>query len=448
MNLVLDADQVKAVTHLLSGKRRALFMGMGKGKTAATLSAVTQIVCDSCGGALVIAPLNVCLLTWPAELELWDQFRWLRVANLRTKEGMLAWFTKSADVYLINWEALPKFIDKVLVHLKKGDELPVNTVVYDELSKAKSHSSKRVNQWRRFTYLFEHHIGLTGTPNPNSYLDLFAQFRLLCGQKSPLGTSFIKFRLEYFEAEDYMQYKWKLRPGAKERIEAAIAPYVLSLGAGEFPMEVVDVDVPLPPDTMKFYRKLEKDLLAEINGKHIEALNAAVLVQKLIQATSGQVYNMEKEIVHTHSEKIKALKTLRKKHPGEPLLVVTMFKHERQRVLNAFPDAELFDQRDLGRWNAGEIPMWVIDPRSAGHGLNLQGPSHIVIWVSLTYSREQWDQTNARLARKGQKNLVTVYRLLCPDTIDWAVAAVLETKGAQQNGLFAALANINRLHSK
>lgn len=445
MKFVAEPDQVQMTRHLLSGKRRALFIGMGRGKTAATLSAIVDRIADTAGGALVIAPLNVCLLTWPAEIELWDQFKWLRVANLRTKEGMLKWFTGEADIYLINWEGLPKFIQKVMAYVKTGDKLPANIVVYDELSKAKSHSSKRVNLWRRFTYLFDYHIGLTGTPNPNSYLDLFAQFRLLCGSKSPLGTSFEKYKQAYFHALDYQQYKWELNVFAKSTIEDLISPYVLSLGAGDFPIEFEDYEVSLPEPVMKLYRKLEKELLAQIEDKMIEALNAAALVGKLLQATSGQIYDAEKNVALAHSEKLKALKAIRKMHPKEPLLIVTLFKHERKRILEAFPDAEEFDQKSLGRWNAGKIKMWVIDPRSAGHGLNLQLGSHIAVWVTLTYSREMYEQTNARLARKGQKNTVKVYRLMCPDTIDWAVADVLEHKGEQQAGLFSALTNLQKL---
>ena len=448
MKLVLEPDQVNMRRHLLSRRRAALYCGMGRGKTAATLAAITDTIIDTAGGALVIAPLNVCLLTWPSECELWERFRWLRVANLRTKDGMLAWFAGTADIYLINWESIPAFVNKVMAYVRKGDTLPANILVYDELSKAKSHSSKRVNIWRRFTYLFTYHWGLTGTPNPNSYLDLFAQFRLLCGANSPLGTAFGKFQHEYFEPVDWNQYKWKLKYGSKEKIEALIAPYVFSLGAGDFPMDVIDREVKLPPAAVKFYDKLETDLLAQMKDKVVTASNAAVLVQKLLQVTSGCVYNEEREMVVIHNEKIKELKAIRKEHPKEPLLVVTLFKHERKRIMEAFPEAELFSSEPeaLARWNAGRIRMWIIDPRSAGHGLNLQAPSHIAVWVSLTYSREYFDQTNARLARKGQKHKVLIYRLICPETVDHAVSAVLEHKGSQQKGLLTALSHIKTLH--
>jgi SNF2 family DNA or RNA helicase len=451
MKFIPEDDQIKMFRHLVSkGRRKALFVGMGRGKTAATLMAAKDVISDTAGGALVIAPLNVCLLTWPDEIQQWDTFRKLRVANLRTSEGMLDWHTGSADIYIINWESLPVFIRKVMAHTKRGQQLPANIIIYDELSKAKSHSSKRVNMWRRFTYLFEYHWGLTGTPNPNSYMDLFAQFRLLCGRSSPLGTAITKFRMKFFEAEDYNQYKWKLRPGAKEEIESLIAPYVLSLGPGDFPLDIVDVDVPLPNEAKAFYLELEEKLLARMKDQEVSAANAAVLVQKLLQASSGCVYNEEKEKVVIHTEKLKALQKIRKDHPKEPILAVTLFRHERERIMNAFPGAELFNNKpaNLARWNAGEIPMWIIDPRSAGHGLNLQRGGHILVWVSQTYSREMWDQTNARLARKGQKNTTIAYRLLCPGTVDWAVAAVLERKGNQQNALLTALSNVRKLHNK
>ena len=436
-------------SHLLSGKRKALFVGMGRGKTAATLSALNHTIVNTAGAALVVAPLNICLLTWPAEVQLWDQFKWMRVANLRTKEGLLAWYEGTADIYLINWESIPKFIKEVMSFVRKKDRLPVNILVYDELSKAKSHSSKRVNMWRRFTYLFKYHWALTGTPNPNSYLDLFAQFRLLCGNSSPLGTAFGAYQKKYFQPMDWNQYKWGLNHSAKQEIEGLIRPYAFSLGAGDFPMDIQDVDVAMPKASQDFYDELEEKLLAKTEDKIVTAANAAVLVQKLLQVTSGCVYNEEREMIHTHSEKIKALKKIRKDNPGQPVLAVTMFKHERARIMAAFPDAELFSNKPaaMARWNAGKIPMWVIDPRSAGHGLNMQHGGHIAVWMSLTYSREYYDQTNARLARKGQKETVQIYRLICPLTVDTAIAAVLEHKGTQQKGLLSALANIKTLHN-
>lgn len=445
-----EKDQILMTKHLLNGRRKALFVGMGRGKTAATLQAICDKIVDTAGGALVIAPLNVCLLTWPGEVELWDQFRWMRVANLRTKEGLLAWYNGSADIYIINWDSLPKFINSTMAYVKKGEQLPANIVVYDELSKAKSHKSKRVNMWRRFTYLFEYHWALTGTPNPNSYLDLFAQFRLLCGQKSPLGTAFGKFQQQFFHTTDWQKYKWSINRGAKEEIETLIAPYVLSLGQGNFPQEFIDWEVVLPKVAQDFYDEMEEKLLAEMKGQVVTAANAAVLVMKLLQVTSGCVYDEHREMVQIHSEKIKAIREIRKKHKGKPILLVTMFKHERQRILEALPDAELFSNKNdvLARWNKKKVPVLVIDPRSAGHGLNMQHGGHIIIWVSQSYSREYYDQTNARLARKGQKETTIIYRLLCPNTVDWAVSDVLERKGSQQAGLLMALSNIKKLHTK
>ncbi len=449
MKFIPDENQKRMIKHLTSkGKRKALYVSMGLGKTAATLDAICSVIADTGGAALVVAPLNVCLLTWPGEIELWDRFRWLKVANLRTREGQIAWQTGSANIYLINWDSLPAFIRKVLAYHRKGDYCPANIVVYDELSKAKSHASKRVNQWRRFTYLFDYHWGLTGTPNPNSYQDLFAQFRLLCGPGSPLGTAFGKFQKEYFAPIDWNQYKWQLKPGAKERIEELIRPHVLSLGSGEFPIETIDWTVPLDKPAKAAYDELEEKLLLELpDDKEISAANAAVLVQKLLQMTCGCAYDSDRLPIPIHNAKLDALRQIRKAHPKESIIVVTMFKHERARLLEEFPEAVEFRKELLPKWNAGKIRMLVIDPRSAGHGLNMQGPSHIMAWTTLTYSREYYEQTIHRLARKGQKHTVLVYHLMCPGTVDWAVRAVLESKGNQQKGLLSALNNIKKLHS-
>lgn len=445
-----DPHQKRITVHCLVNELAMVHAGMGLGKTSAVLQALEDKILDTGSGVLVVAPIKVCLLTWPDEIKKWDQFRWMRVVSLRTKEGREAWRRGTADIYLINWEYLPSFIKNVMVDVTHRREMPVQTIVYDEISKAKSHKSKRVNAWRRFSYLFRHRIGLTGTPAPNSYLDLFAQYRLLMGNKSPLGTSFIKFRNRYFYPEDYMQYRWVIRDGAKEEIQKLIAPYTIALNAAQYlkipPVHTIDREVKLPEEGLTFYRKLEKTLLAKIRDREIEALNAAVLVGKLQQVTSGFVYDKPEPPVYIHNEKIKALKQIIREHPGKPILVVTMFEEgERARLLKRIPGAELFDERRMKAWNRGEIPVWIIDPRSAGHGLNLQYGGHIIVWMSLTYSREFYDQTNARLARKGQEEETFIFRIVAPGTVDDAVASVLEAKGTQQQGLISALTNLQIL---
>lgn len=445
---VPEPYQLEMSRFMLQHPSAAILAGMGLGKTAATLHAILTRVRNGEGGALVIAPLKVSLITWPSEILYWKQFSGLRFALLRTKEGKKAWMEGTADVYIMNWDYIPSFVRHCLT---KGNRknLPATTVVYDELSKAKSHSSRRVNEWRRYRHLFPYHIGLTGTPSPNSYADLFAQYRLLDGGVT-LGTAFGAFQNEYFTQMDWNGYKWDLKPGAKELIEQKIAPMTLVMKREDFlkipPTYTHDIEVPLPPSVTKVYHELEKELLVKLDdGKILDAANAAVLIGKLTQVTSGTIYNAQREVVRIHKEKINALHRL-VNEIGEPVIVATHFKHERARILKLFGNAAVpFSDTAVADWNAGKIRMLIVDPRSVGHGINLQHGGRTVIWFSLSHSSEQHDQLNARVARKGQENETHIYRLVSPMTVDDVIVDVLSRKGNQQNSLLNAVRGIRNL---
>jgi SNF2 family DNA or RNA helicase len=431
---------------LLSHDIAALFVDMGLGKTASVLSALDHLFTDcSSRGALVVSPLRVSLLTWPNEIKKW--FPWMKIANLRTKEGLKAWQDGSAQIYLINYEMLQAFCSK---HIETGRSFSVDTVIWDEISKAKAHNSKRINAFRPYRKYFKRHWGLTGTPISNSYMDLFAPIRLLDGGER-LGKGITAFKERYFDS-DYMGWNWTLKPWAKNALHEKIADITLTLKASEYldipPMVYQDIEVSLPPDTFKQYKKLEKDSLIELEKSEIVGINAAALVGKLLQFTSGAIYDEDREVQHIHKHKMAALVELfvRLKKDKKNLLVATQFIHERERILEHFSGyAEVFDGSNLDRWNAGKIPMLIADPRSIGHGINAQEGGHHLCWFTPTYSRELYDQTNARLARMGQTFPTIIYRLLCSGTGDWAVVEALRTKGDEQTGLKAALQGLQTL---
>jgi hypothetical protein len=438
--------------HILNNPEAAIFAGMGLGKTAATIDAIATLIADGdVNSVLIVAPLRVALLTWPGEVGRYKNFDWLRVADLRCWEGRQAWVHKAAHIYVINYEQLPALCDDdwgFSLNIRGVEHLP-NMIVWDELSKAKSSSSKRIKKFLPFRQIFKRHVGLTGTPVPNSYLELHPQIRLLDGGKR-LGWSHTAFRNRYFES-DYMGYKWNLQEGAKDKIEAKIADMAISLQVEEYlnlpPIEFVDEEVKLPADVFKNYRKLEKELLIQIANKEIIALTAAALVTKLLQFTSGAIYDSEKEVAQVHNEKTKALKEIVKFSQGG-VLVAYHYKHERERILREVPGAVEFSEAAMADWNAGKIKVLIGHPQSIGHGLNLQHGGNTIVWYSLTYSRELFDQFNARLWRTGQTKNVTVYRLTVPFTVDEAVAEALRVKGDQQSLLLAAIHNINTLHKK
>lgn len=430
----------------------AVFVEPGLGKTPSTLAALETLIADTGKGVLVVAPKKVANLVWPEEVQKWKQFRWMRVAMLRTRDGQLAWETDGADIYIINWESVPWFEKTYLNPLGKRDTIPPGTVVYDEISKIKGNKSVWRKLLVKYRHHFSYHIGLTGSPRPNSYLDLWSQFRLLDGGDA-LGRSFSAYRNEHFKQTDWHGYKYEIRPGHAERIQKLIAPMVIVKQRKDHlhipPVHYIDIEVPLGKELQAQYDKLEKDLVLQMTPDIITAVNSAALVGKLSQFTGGTIY-LDPEPGETvrkwrrvHDLKMDALAKLVTK---EPLLVSTMFRHERARYMKRFPKMVQFEDHLAGPWNARKVPLMTADPRSMGHGLNLQGGNRLA-WASLTYSREIYDQMNDRLARRGQTRETYIYRLICPNTVDEIMAMVLEEKGQGQQGLFSAINKLKRQYT-
>lgn len=467
----------------------ALFAGMGLGKSASVLAAFDWLMKDGQGkGLLIIAPLRVATLTWPHEVQKWDNFHYMKLACLRTKEGLKAWDEGTADIYTLNYESIPKFCKNKLKGIAPED-MPVDTVVWDELSKAKNPSAKRINGYNRpvidkatgkpvtrvnrlgnvvkvkervhgfrdFRDLFTRHWGLTGTPTPNSYLDLFAPIRLLDGGQR-LGTSFTAFKKAYFEPDNvYSQYpKFILRPGADKFIQKRVADIALTLRSEDWldipPTITEDIEVTLPRAGLKVYKELEKEFLTIVEaetkkGKPLEvvAVNQGALIQKLLQATSGAIYDQDRNVARVHDAKIKALIKLQKDF-GEPLLVATKYTHEQTRILEACEGAELFNDQTLERWKQGKIKFLVAHPLSIGHGVDgLQHGGRATCWFSQTYSPEEYHQWNARLARTGQEEETFIFRLTVPGTFDDAAIESVEQKHEGEQGLLAAIKNLQEL---
>lgn len=519
--------QEQMIQWLIDHEEAALFCSPGLGKTGVTLFAWNHFARDDASrGLLIVAPIRVCNITWPAEIAKWGFSDWMTVANLRTAEGIKQWEKGTADVYLINSEMLatrevqkdckscldgkrwtlthpledtielvavtpilaeviankkcpdwreegytlrnlrrqdcdecmgegqtkvtyPGFVSK---YIKGRKKLPVDILVVDELSLAKSAKSKRFNALRAWREKFKRVWGLTGTPAPNSYLDLWAQCRFL-DDGDRLGVSQEGYKRRYFMTNGPSQFaKYSLKPGAKEEIEDKISDLALTMLSEDYldvpTCNFEDVEVTLNSKSRKEYETMKKELLLSIESGEIEALNAAALTNKLLQITGGAVYDADKEVHILHDAKITALQKLIKAHKGEPILVLTQFKHERKRLIEALPGAKLFHEKGLPDWKVGKIPVWIADPRSMSHGIDgMQHGGRIAVWFTLTYSNETYIQTNARLVRTGQSNETIVYRLIATGTVDEAVVEALREKDDQQNGLFTALRNLQMMET-
>jgi SNF2 family DNA or RNA helicase len=438
MRLTLEPYQEVARDFLTRDRQpKYACLGVGLGKTAATLSAIHELMLDGCvRTALVVAPLRVAVLTWPNEIAKWDQFKWVKLEVLRGQKP-----SGQANIYTINYEQLQ--------NLESLDFCDL--VVFDEITRAKNPASERIKHIRP---LLKNHYrwGLTGTPRPNSLLELFAQVRLLDDGKH-LGRAFHAFKETYFSPIDYNAYNWEPKPGSEEKIYAKIKDMTLVMRTSDYldlPDAVVeDVVLPLPMLARGIYKRLEKELLAQLKGREIVAVNAAVLVNKLLQVTGGAVYTDTREVVVVHEVKINRLKRLLVDLGDEHAIIYTNYIHERDRVCKAIggTDAATFSGDVEGAWNAGDIKYLVADPRSLGHGLNLQRGGRNVIWFSPTWSRELYDQANGRVFRKGQDQQVRIHRILCEGTMDEVVVETLHNRGEGQSEMMAILTNFQRMGS-
>lgn len=372
----------------------------------------------------------------------------MRVANLRTESGQQDFLEGRAHLYLINWDAMNLLVSLVKRRGKHG--VPFDVVIFDELTKAKNPGSKRVNHYRHQVPRVARQWGLTGTPIPNSWVDLFAQVRLVDGGQR-LGNNFLDFKKRYFFAPATPFKPWEPKHDTEDALEARIADITVTLRSSDWldiPDTVYhDVEIKFTPELEAKYKKLEKELVMELRkDKMLNVANSAALVTKLLQFTSGHVYDEEREAHPVHNLKFDALARIIKEEK-HPILVATIFQHEQARIRVQFPSAKFFadaksikDQEVLiNAWNAGKVPLLVAHPASVGHGLNFQYGSHVMLWITLTYSRELYEQMIARLARRGQKQIIKVYRLMVPGTVDDAVAEALALKAQSESRLLAAL---------
>jgi SNF2 family DNA or RNA helicase len=431
------------IDHILANHVTAAFVGMGIGKTGATLYALNELFLNlEIRGVLAVAPLRVASITWPNEISKFSDFRWMKAVSLRTKEGQQAFMEGSAQLYLVNYDFLPKLTEL----FKKRKDPPWDVEVWDEISKAKSHDSKRINGFRKLPRA-PRRIGLTGTPAAEGLMGLFSQIRLL-DDGAALGTSFTRFRERYMDS-DFMGYVWTPKPFAREAIQNSISHLTVTLSSSDWlsipDVVVEDLEIDLP--NRDGYKKLKREMLLELKDKTVTAANAAVLIGKLQQYTSGALYTEDGNYEVIHDAKLDALEKLHKKLK-KPLLVSCCFRHEQARIRERFPEARFFDEartaeaqvKLVADWNANKIPMLVAHAAAIGHGLNLQeGGADTIVWVSLCFSRELFLQMNARLARRGQQNVTTIIRLLCPDTVDDAVVEALRCKETEERSLLSAL---------
>ena len=430
----------------------ALFLDMGLGKTAITLTAIRDLILDelTVSKVLVIAPLRVARDTWPAEVQKWDHLGDLDcsviVGDLKTRTAAV---NHRSLLYVINRENV-KWL--VVYYESNGRRWDFDCVVIDELSSFKNYQSQRFKYLRKIRPFVKRWIGLTGTPTSNGFMDLWAEIGILDGGER-LGRFIGRFRDSYFKPGSMnpstgIVYSYVPRPGAEQQIYDRIADITISMKALDYldmpECVYVNHTVEMSGPERKLYDQLKTDLIIPLEDGDIDAANAGSLSNKLLQMSNGAVYDENGDARVIHKRKLEMLEDLIEAANGQPVLIAYWFKHDHSRIVEhlkaaGYEPRDIKESKDIKDWNEGRIPVALIHPASAGHGLNIQAGGHIMIWFGLTWSLELYQQANARLWRQGQQSTVTIHHIITRDTVDEDVLAALASKDVTQEKLIAAV---------
>lgn len=434
--------QKYATNFIIDHPVAAILLDMGLGKSVITLTAINDLIYNSfeVNRVLVIAPLRVANNTWPDEIKKWDHLSHLTYSVVTgNKQQRLAALRQDVNLYIINRENLKWLVEDY------GVTFFYDMIVIDELSSFKSYRSQRFKCLKKLRPHVKRIVGLTGTPSSNGLMDLWAEFRVLdMGQR--LGRYITHYRTTYFDPDkrnQHMVFTYKPKPGAEQQIYQQISDITISMKSKDYlklpPLTMNTVKVHLSNQEAAVYDTMWDQLVVDTAGKQIDALNAASLSNKLSQMANGTVYDDNRNQVLIHDRKLDALEDLIEAANGKPVLVAYWFKHDLERIKQRFEVREIKTTKDISDWNQGTIPVGVIHPASAGHGLNLQAGGSTLIWYGLTWSLELYQQTNARLWRQGQTDPVVIHHIITENTIDEDILAALKRKDKAQTALINAV---------
>ena len=440
--------QQYAIEYIRTHPVAAVLLDMGLGKTSITLTALNDLLFDyfDVHKVLVIAPLRVARNTWSGEIGKWEHLEDLQYSIIvGTEKERKAALEKRADLYIINRENIQWLIEK------SGYPFDFDMVVVDELSSFKNHDAKRFKALMKVRPKVKRIVGLTGTPSSNGLMDLFDEFKLLdMGER--LGRFIGNYRVNYFKPDKMngpIVYSYKPLPGAEQRIYDAISDITISMKAADH-LKMPELissryEVQMDGQEKQNYDQMKEQLVLSLPEGEVTAANAASLSGKLLQMANGAIYTDDGETQLIHDKKLDALEDMIEAANGKPVLVAYWFKHDLKRIMQRLTEKKIsFERLDtdasIGKWNKGEIPVALIHPVSAGHGLNLQSGGNTLIWFGLTWSLELYQQTVARLWRQGQTaGTVIVQHIITAGTIDERVMKALELKDNTQSALIDAV---------
>ena len=434
----LHEYQKYASEFIVEHPQSALLLDCGCGKTVITLTAIRELLGRDVKRVLVICPIRVAQV-WADEIQKWEHLRGLKysIAVGSASERLNA-LEREADIHIINRDVIPWLVKSV--------KWKWDMVVIDELSTFKNGQTKRFKSLMRVRPYVKRIVGLTGTPSSNGLMDLWSEYRLIdFGQR--LGRFIGQHRQKYFEPDKtngVIVYSYKLLPGAEEKIYEKIRDITISMRNTVKMPELISVpyEVKLSSEERKAYNTLKRELVL---GEDITASNAAALSVKLSQMSNGAVYDDRGRVKEIHKRKLDVLEDIVEAQCGKPILVAYWFKHDLERITERLKVLgivwkKIDSAEAIKQWNSGEIPVGLIHPASAGHGINLQAGGNALVWFGLTWSLELYMQTNARVWRQGQKSeTVVIMHLITKGTIDEEMLKALARKEVTQDGLMEAV---------
>jgi len=451
----LRSYQIRAIHHCIDHPNAMVWAGVGLGKTVIGETTVADLIDrGEITGALVVGTKRIVQSVWRQEAKEWSHLRHLTFSLIHgpAEKRHLA-LRKYADIYLVNYENLSWLVTTVMTdYLRKGRYPPFNLLIYDEVARMKNATAKRSQAMRQIEPYFCRRIGLTGEPAANGYKDLYGQFLAIDGGQR-LGTSKTAFQDAFLSPDG--ERGWRITSVGRNAIHRRISDITLELNTDDYlelpPLVENDLWVDLPPKARSLYDQMEKEFFAELDqGVIVESPTEAAKSLRCLQIAAGALYEAagSKSWQEVHNAKLDALEDLLEEQGEEPVLLGYGYQHDRDRILERFPQARVLSaslsekesQALIDSWNRGEIPLMIGHPASMGEGLNIQYGGHTLCWFGLNWSLYLYNQFNGRLAGGlRRRNRVTMNRILARDTLDEVVRDTLIAKDSTQKGLRAAI---------
>lgn len=442
----LDKQQINAIKRGIGEKELAIFGDLGTGKTVVALYIIRYLLDKKLiRNALVVTTLRCVYSTWMQEAKLWKYTQNLHFTILHGPEKRGRYYDTDTDIYLVNWEGMPWLADMIRSTGYRGSPFPYDVLVLDESAKIKDHKTQRFKKWKMLQREFDYRFLLSAKPRPQGPQDFWSQFYILDGGES-LGTGWTKFRNRYFES--FVPHVWKPKAGAEKEIEGLVTPKVCRMIDTRMKRKAAHskVRVELGNALMAKYREFEKEYFIKLESGEVEVFNAISLAIKLRQFIQGGMYSPKDEVTgeqktHViHTKKLDALEEIMELHPGQNILCPIQFRFEIRMIRQRFGDIPILAgglghkiaSQIIDNWNAGKIPLLPCHPQTMSHGLNLQKGGHIVCWLGLTWSLDQYDQLIGRLNRRGQEETVKVIHIIANNTTDEVVLESLHSKNIGQ----------------